>query len=154
MHKFTPSLLLCLLTFPFFAQTNFLVTNTLVDSVLKGNYNPADYAAGTVIDDPALIASEINARITLALVLRMVCAILVSVGIMLLSAKGVSDFVNRHAAVKVLALAFLVMIGTTLIAEGLAFHIPKGYVYVSMLFAVSIEFINIWIGTRNAKSTP
>jgi len=84
----------------------------------------------------------------------MVCAIVVSVGIMLLSAKGISDFVNRHAAVKVLALAFLVMIGTTLIAEGMEFHIPKGYVYVSMLFAVLVEFINIWIGTRNSKLTP
>lgn len=64
MHKFTLSLLLCLLTFSFFAQTNFLVTNTLADSVLKGNYNPADYAATAIINDPALIASQINARIS------------------------------------------------------------------------------------------
>jgi predicted tellurium resistance membrane protein TerC len=48
--------------------------------------------------------------------------------------KKISDFVQQHPAIKVLALAFLVMIGTTLIAEGTGFHIPKGYVYVSMFF--------------------
>lgn len=64
MLKFTYSLFIVLLTFTLSAQTNFLVTNTLADSVLSGNYNPVDYAAGTVIDDPALIATEINARIS------------------------------------------------------------------------------------------
>jgi predicted tellurium resistance membrane protein TerC len=78
----------------------------------------------------------------------MVAAVVVSVGVMLLSAKSISGFVQRHPAVKILALAFLVMIGTTLIAEGVDFHIPKGYVYVSMLFAVCVEWINIRIGSR------
>lgn len=81
----------------------------------------------------------------------MIAAVVVSVVVMLLSARGISAFVNRHPAVKVLALAFLVMIGTTLIAEGVGFYIPKGYVYVSMLFAVAVEFINIRLGTRKAK---
>ncbi len=80
----------------------------------------------------------------------MIGAVVVSVVVMLLSARAISDFVNRHPAVKVLALAFLVMIGTTLIAEGVGFYIPKGYVYVSMLFAVGVEFINIRLGARNA----
>jgi predicted tellurium resistance membrane protein TerC len=78
----------------------------------------------------------------------MIAAVLVSVTIMMLSAKSISDFVNRHPAVKVLALAFLVMIGTALIAEGLDFHIPKGYIYFSMAFAVLVEAINIRIGSR------
>ncbi len=64
MLKFTHSLFIVLLAFPLSAQTNFLVTNTLAEQVLKGNYTPADYAAGAVIDDPALIAAEINARIS------------------------------------------------------------------------------------------
>ncbi len=64
MLKFTHALFIVFLTFPLFSQTNFLVTNTLAEQVLKGNYTPADYAAGTVIDDPALIATEINARMS------------------------------------------------------------------------------------------
>jgi len=84
----------------------------------------------------------------------MIAAVLVSVVVMLLSARGISSFVNRHPAVKVLALAFLVMIGTTLIAEGVGFYIPKGYVYVSMLFAVAVEFINIRLSTRSRPSSP
>ncbi len=64
MLKFIYPLFITLLAFPLSSQTNFLVTNTLADSVLNGNYNPADYAAGAVIDDPALIATEINARIS------------------------------------------------------------------------------------------
>jgi predicted tellurium resistance membrane protein TerC len=79
----------------------------------------------------------------------MVSAVVISVAVMLLSAKGISDFVQKHPAIKVLALAFLVMIGTTLIAEGVGYHFPKGYVYVSMLFAVSVEFINIRLDVRN-----
>lgn len=78
----------------------------------------------------------------------MVAAIIISVSVMLLSAKKISDFVQQHPAIKVLALAFLVMIGTTLIAEGTGFHIPKGYVYVSMFFAVAVEFLQIRLGTR------
>jgi Peptidase family M28 len=64
MLKFTHLLFITLLAFPLSAQTNFLITNTLADSVLNGNYNPADYAAGAVISDPALIATEINTRIS------------------------------------------------------------------------------------------
>jgi predicted tellurium resistance membrane protein TerC len=78
----------------------------------------------------------------------MIAAVIVSMVIMLLSATTISSFVNRHPAVKVLALAFLIMIGSALIAEGLDFHIPKGYIYFSMAFAMVVEAININIGTR------
>jgi predicted tellurium resistance membrane protein TerC len=81
----------------------------------------------------------------------MIFAVIVSMVIMLLSAKSISGFVNRHPAVKILALAFLIMIGIALVAEGLDFHIPKGYIYFSMAFAIVVEFINISIGTRKAK---
>lgn len=78
----------------------------------------------------------------------MIAAVIVSVVIMMLSASTISDFVNRHPAIKVLALAFLIMIGVALLAEGMDFHIPKGYIYFSMAFAIGVEVINIRIGTR------
>ena len=78
----------------------------------------------------------------------MIAAVIVSVVIMMLSAGTISDFVNRHPAIKVLALAFLIMIGVALLAEGMDFHIPKGYIYFSMAFAVGVEIVNIRIGTR------
>jgi predicted tellurium resistance membrane protein TerC len=81
----------------------------------------------------------------------MIAAVVVSMVIMLLSAKSISGFVNRHPAVKILALAFLIMIGIALVAEGLDFHIPKGYIYFSMAFAMAVELININIGTRKVK---
>ena len=80
----------------------------------------------------------------------MIAAVIVSMLIMLLIAKSLSDFVNNHPAIKVLALSFLLMIGTALIAEGIDFHIPKGYIYFSMAFAVLVEIINIRIGTRKS----
>jgi len=79
----------------------------------------------------------------------MVAAVVVAMIIMMLVAKSLSDFVNRNPAVKVLALSFLLMIGTALIAEGIDFHIPKGYIYFSMAFAVAVEIINIRIGSRS-----
>jgi len=78
----------------------------------------------------------------------MIAAVIVSMIIMMLSADSIGDFVGRHPAIKVLALAFLIMIGVALIADGLDFHIPKGYIYFSMAFALMVEFINIMTDTR------
>ena len=72
----------------------------------------------------------------------MVLAILISVGVMLVSAKPIGLFVERHPTVKMLALSFLLLIGTTLIADGLLFHVPKGYVYFAMAFSVLVELLN------------
>jgi predicted tellurium resistance membrane protein TerC len=80
----------------------------------------------------------------------MIAAVVVSVTVMLLAAEPISAFVNRHPAVKVLALAFLIMIGVALIGEGLDFHFPKGYIYFAMAFSVGVEFINIRIKNRTA----
>lgn len=82
----------------------------------------------------------------------MVAAVIVSVGVMMLAAGPISDFVNRHPAVKVLALAFLIMIGVALVGEGLDFHIPKGYIYFAMAFSVGVEFINIRLKNRSASA--
>lgn len=73
----------------------------------------------------------------------MITAVVISVGIMLFAAGSIGAFVNRHPTVKMLALSFLMLIGMSLIAEGLEFHIPKGYVYFAMGFSVFVEVLNI-----------
>jgi predicted tellurium resistance membrane protein TerC len=73
----------------------------------------------------------------------MVAAVVLSVGVMLFSAAAVSGFVNRHPTVKVLALSFLLLIGVSLIADGLGLHIPKGYIYFAMGFSVFVELVNL-----------
>jgi predicted tellurium resistance membrane protein TerC len=73
----------------------------------------------------------------------MVAAVIVAVGIMLISAEGISKFVNDYPSVKMLALAFLLLIGVSLTAEAFDQHIPKGYIYFAMAFSVLVEFLNI-----------
>ena len=73
----------------------------------------------------------------------MVLAVMIAVGIMMVSAASISRFVNEHPTVKVLALSFLLLIGASLIAEGLGTHIPKGYIYFAMAFSVFVEMINL-----------
>lgn len=72
-----------------------------------------------------------------------VIAIVISMGVMLLFAKAISEFIDRHPTMKLLAVAFLLMIGTVLVIEGLHVHVPKGYIYFSMAFALGIEFLNM-----------
>ena len=73
----------------------------------------------------------------------MVAAVLVATGVMVLASSTISGFVDRHPSVKVLALSFLLMIGFTLIVEGLDHHVPKGYVYAAMAFSMFVEILNI-----------
>jgi predicted tellurium resistance membrane protein TerC len=73
----------------------------------------------------------------------MVIAVIVAVAFMMFFSGTVSDFVHRHPTVKMLALAFLLMIGVTLIAEGFGQHIPKGYIYFAMAFSVFVEMLNL-----------
>jgi predicted tellurium resistance membrane protein TerC len=83
------------------------------------------------------------------IVLTMVIAITIALGIMLIFMKHVSCFIQKHPAMKILAIAFLIMIGTVLVIEGLHVHVPKGYIYVSMAFALGIEFLNMWIRKKS-----
>ncbi len=83
----------------------------------------------------------------------MVIAIVVAVGIMFAASGAIYGFVNKHPSVKMLALAFLLLIGTTLIAEGLGQKIPKGYVYTAMTFSVFVEVLNIGV-RRKSKVVP
>ena len=73
----------------------------------------------------------------------MVSAVVVAVAFMMLFAKPVSDFVERHPTVKMLALSFLILIGVSLVAESLDQHIPKGYIYFAMAFSVMVEMLNL-----------
>lgn len=78
----------------------------------------------------------------------MIAAVVVSIIAMMLFAGPIGAFVQRHPTVKMLALAFLLLIGVTLIAEGLHHHIPKGYIYFAMAFSVLVEFLNIRLRKR------
>ncbi|HYD21644.1 MAG TPA: TerC family protein [Flavipsychrobacter sp.] len=82
----------------------------------------------------------------------MYTAVVVSVGVMLFAAEPISNFVNKHPSFKILALSFLLLIGVSLIAEGLEFHIPKGYIYFSMAFAMLVNVIQL--RTNRTKERP
>ena len=73
----------------------------------------------------------------------MILAVVIAVGVMLVSSGPISEFVERHPTVKILALSFLLLIGVSLIGEGLDQHIPKGYIYFAMAFSVFVEMINL-----------
>ncbi len=79
----------------------------------------------------------------------MIAAVVIAVGVMLVSATSVSRFVNEHPTVKILALSFLLLIGTSLIAEGWGFHISKGYIYFAMGFSVFLEALNMRVRQRH-----
>ena len=81
----------------------------------------------------------------------MITANVIALGVMLLSAGAISGFVDRHPTIKMLALSFLVLIGTNLVAEGFGVHIPKGYTYFAMGFSVLVEVLNIKL---RAKAAP
>ena len=87
----------------------------------------------------------------LSLIAFVASAMIISVGVMMLASGSVSAFVSRHPSVKMLALSFLILIGTTLMAEGLHFHFPKGYIYFAMAFSLGVELLNLRI---RAKSAP
>jgi predicted tellurium resistance membrane protein TerC len=77
----------------------------------------------------------------------MIAAVVGAVAVMLLFAGPIGDFVRRHPTVKMLALSFLILIGVSLLGEGLDFHIPKGYVYFAMAFSVAVEMLNLRLRT-------
>lgn len=81
----------------------------------------------------------------------MIAAIVIAMAIMLFSAATVSRFIHKHPSLKMLALSFLLMIGVVLIAEGLSFHIPKGYIYFAMGFSALVETLNILAKVRRMK---
>jgi predicted tellurium resistance membrane protein TerC len=84
-------------------------------------------------------------------VLIMVAAVIISMGIMIASAKTISEFINRHPTLKMLALSFLLLIGVLLMVEGFHAHVPKGYIYFAIFFSLSVEILNMKV---RKKSSP
>ena len=82
----------------------------------------------------------------------MVAAVIIAVAVMMVSAAGISNFVNQHPTVKILALSFLLLIGVSLLAEGFEQHIPKGYIYFAMAFSVLVEMLNLKMKKKNTKT--
>ena len=81
----------------------------------------------------------------------MIAAVVIAVGVMLVSAGPISDFVERHPTVKMLALSFLLLIGMSLVAEGFDQHIPKGYIYFAMAFSVFVEMLNLRLRAKTGN---
>jgi predicted tellurium resistance membrane protein TerC len=81
----------------------------------------------------------------------MILAIVISVGVMFFAAQAVGDYVERHPSIKILALSFLLLVGFTLMGEGLGMHIPKGYIYFAMAFSLGVEMLNIKVRARTAR---
>jgi predicted tellurium resistance membrane protein TerC len=83
----------------------------------------------------------------------MIAAVVIALGVMLVFAGAIGDFVNRHPTLKMLALSFLILIGVTLVGESLGQHIPKGYIYFSMAFAFGVEMLNLKLRAKE-KTKP
>jgi predicted tellurium resistance membrane protein TerC len=81
----------------------------------------------------------------------MVVAIVIAMGVMLVAMERVSSFVEAHPSVKLLALAFLILIGVVLVADAFGHHVPKGYIYFSMAFSLGVELLNLRYRSRQAR---
>jgi predicted tellurium resistance membrane protein TerC len=82
----------------------------------------------------------------------MALAIIIAVLLMLLASESLSRFIHANPTLKMLALSFLLLVGVVLIADGLAFHIPRGYLYFAITFSMFVEMLNIWAGRRRKKN--
>ncbi|MBN1839348.1 MAG: TerC family protein [Campylobacterales bacterium] len=86
-------------------------------------------------------------------VLIMIIAVVIAVAVMMVASKSISNFIDANPTIKILALSFLILVGVTLIAEGLDLHISKGYVYFAMAFSLAVESINIYSRKKQTKQT-
>jgi len=81
----------------------------------------------------------------------MIAAVVIAIGVMMFAAKPVSEFVNAHPTVKMLALSFLLLVGMALIADGFDVHIPRGYLYFAVAFSLGVECLNLWAKRNKTK---
>jgi len=81
----------------------------------------------------------------------MIAAIVIAILVMMFAAGAVSGFINKHPTVKMLALAFLILVGTALIADAAHFHIPRGYLYFAIAFSIGVEALNLWRNVRHER---
>ena len=78
----------------------------------------------------------------------MVAAVVVAIGVMLFASEPVSKFVHDHPTIKMLALSFILLVGLMLVAEGMHYHIERGYMYFAITFSLGVEFLNLWASKR------
>ena len=125
------------------------IHNALEGEGAEGDAGPkAAHFVGTlvqiaIIDIVFSLDSVITAVGMVSEIPVMVLAIVIAVGIMMFAAKPIGDFVDSRPTIKMLALSFLILIGVALVGEGFEMHIPKGYIYFSMAFAVAVEMLNL-----------
>jgi predicted tellurium resistance membrane protein TerC len=81
----------------------------------------------------------------------MIAAVIASVGLMMLFARPIGEFVSSHPSIKMLALSFLLVVGVMLMVEGFGHHVPKGYIYFAMAFSVAVEMLNIRMRKKTTK---
>lgn len=111
---------------------------------IKKTYSFAGVIAQILVLDVVFSLDSVITAVGMAdEVMVMIAAVVISIVVMMFSASSISSFVNKHPTVKMLALSFLLLIGVSLIAEGLDQHIPKGYIYFAMAFSVMVEMLNL-----------
>ena len=104
-----------------------------------------------VIDLVFSLDSIITAVGMVSEVAVMIAAVVASVGLMMLFAKTIGDFVSDHPTIKMLALSFLLVVGVTLVAEGFGHHVPKGYIYFAMAFSLGVEALNLRLRKKHVE---
>lgn len=118
--------------------------DTSSGSVLKKYANPTSILAQIIVLDIVFSLDSVITAVGMAnQIAIMVAAMLISMVIMLISAKSISSFVDRHPTVKILALSFLLLIGVMLTVEGMGGHVSKGYIYFAMAFSFVVELLNM-----------
>ncbi|WP_297810604.1 TerC family protein [uncultured Helicobacter sp.] len=117
--------------------------NSLQAGVRKGFFSVLIQIA--ILDIVFSLDSVITAVGMVSNIEIMMIAVIVAVGVMMIASKSISEFVENNPTIKILALAFLILVGVTLVAEGLDFHISKAYIYFAMAFSLGVESINIYI---------
>ena len=120
------------------------------DTAIKGGFF-AIIVQIAIIDIVFSLDSVITAVGLVKYVSVMAIAIILAVGVMMLGAKPIGDFVDAHPTIKILALSFLILIGVTLMVEGFNIHVPKGYIYFAMAFSVVVEMLNIRMRKKQAS---
>ncbi|MDR2034663.1 MAG: TerC family protein [Helicobacteraceae bacterium] len=122
----------------------------------KTNANAAKSFGGVLIQIAFLdiifsLDSVITAVGMVSQVEIMILAVVIAALIMMLASKTISDFIEKHPTLKMMALAFLILVGVALMGEGLGMHIPKGYIYFSMAFALTVESLNIYAKSKKRQ---
>ena len=107
-----------------------------------------------IIDIVFSLDSVITAIGVVDIIPVMVLAIMIAVGVMMVAARPIGEFVDRHPTIRMLALSFLILVGVVLIAEGLGLHVPRGYVYFAMAFSLAVEALNLQVRKRMREAAP